>query len=261
MYPNRAAIPILQQDLIGNASKFYEDKVRGFVFGRAPVVNDVWVDLWEGPTTTYVFPTVGQQMHVKSSSASDAAAGTGIQKIYIHYLDDQLRTQFEVVTLNGITAVATVATNIYRINSVHAITVGSNGYAVGNISLTNVAETVTYGYISAGLNTALQAVYTVPVGVTGYINHWQASSGSTGNHFCQTALRATTHDGLVWPGTFLIQDMQGTQNGGLVINFPITIPIPAGTDVKLSAKSDAVNANVIALGGIMGWFEPTNFAS
>lgn len=247
--------PFLQQDLIGNVNYPQPGRTRGFVFGRAPVVNNVRVDLWEGPTTTYVFPTVAQRMAVVSTSANDAAAGTGIRQIMIHYLDANYAPQIEYVTLNGVTPVNTVATNILRINSVHATLEGTGAAAAGNISVTNTGGTVTYGFISAGSNTARQAIYTVPAGVTGYITHWQASSGSTGNHFCQITLRATTHDGVLWPGVFLVQDEQGSQNGGDHFTLPIPIPIPAMTDVKISAISDAANANVIALGSIMGWFE------
>lgn len=245
--------PFLQQDLIGNENYPQQGRTRGFVFGRAPNVDNVRVDMWEGPTGTYVFPTAGVQMAVVSSSASDASAGTGMQQLMIHYLDADYAVKVETVTLNGATPVNTVATDIFRINGVHAVAVGSGGVAAGNISITNGG--VTYAYISAGNNTARQAIYTVPAGVTGYISHWQASSGSTGAHFCQIMLNATTHDNVLWDGVFLVQDEVGTQNSSESITFPTPIPIPATTDVKLSCISDGATANVIALGAIMGWFE------
>lgn len=194
----------------------------------------------------------------RSADAIDiciGAAGTGIQRVEIHYLDNLLNIQTLRIELAGTNPVLTPVNNIYRINSLHAIRVGSGGVAAGNISLTAVGGAITYGYISAGNNTARQAIYTVPNGYNGYINHWQASSGSASNHFAQISLEATTLDDELWPGVFLLQDEQGTQNGGLSIDFPIPIPIPAGADVKISAISDAGAANVTALGAIMGWFE------
>lgn len=254
-------VPLLQQDLIGNARNYYTTKSRGFTFGRCPDVDNVLVDLWEGglsaygPSNTYVFPAAAQQMTVVSTSANDTLAGTGMQKLMIHYLDNSYAAKTEIVSLNGIAPVNTVATNILRINGVHATQVGTGGISAGNIAITNTAQTITYALISAGRNTARQAIYTVPAGVTGYIDHWQASSGSSGNHFCQITLRATTHDNVLYPGVFLIQDEVGTENNGQPIEFPIPIPIPATADVKLSAISDSAAANVIALGAIMGWFE------
>ena len=249
-------IPLLQESLIGNAKNYYPTKARGFVFGRAPSVDNVKVDLWGGPTGTYVFPAAAQQMRIVSTSAADTLAGTGVQKVHVHYLDANYAIQNEVLNLNGVTPVNMVATNVLRINGMHSVQVGTGGTSAGAISLTNLASTVTYGFIALGDNTARQAIYTVPAGYTGYINHWQGSSGAaTGTHFTQIELRATTHDGSLWPGVFLLQDNIGTLNGGQNISFPIPIPIPALADVKLSAVSDAGAAHAIVLGSIMGWFE------
>jgi len=249
------SVPLFQQDLIGSAKNFYPDKTRGFVFGKRALIANTLVDLWEGPTAIYVFPTGPMQMQVTSTSAADAAGGTGIQKIHIHYLDGSYRIQTVDVIPNGVTPVLTSVSDILRINGAHATEVGSGGVAAGNISITAVGGAVTYSYITAGFNSARQAIYTVPDGYYGYINHWQASSGSTGNHFCQITVRATAHDGLSHPNVFLVQDEIGSQNGGSEVNFPIPILIPPRTDVKVSAIADAPNAGVTALGAIMGWFE------
>lgn len=250
--------PILQQDLIGNKQNYYPDRIFGQILGRAiGTVQNTLQDLWEGPTAQYVFPTVAQQMHVVSTSANDAAAGTGIRTVYIHYLDTNYNEQTEIVTLNGVTPVNTVATNILRINGMHAGSVGSGGTAAGNISLTNTGGTVTYGIITTGFNTAHQAIFTIPAGYTGYASHFQASSGSTGTHFCQVGFRATCHAGVLLPGVFLSQDVISGQNTGYATNYPTPIVIPAMTDIKISAVADAVNANVTAVGALMGWYEPT----
>jgi len=248
--------PFLQQDLIGNENYPQQGRVRGFTFGRNTNVDNVKVDLWEGPTPTYVFPAVAQQMNISSTSALDTNGGTGLNRVYIHYLDANYAVQYEIVTLNGVTPVNTVATNILRINGLHAVTpAGALDGAAGAISLKGNTSGLTYGFISIGDNTARQAIYTVPAGLTGYISVWTSSSGSVGAHFCQSSLVATTHDGLLWPGVFLVQDEIGTQNGGDSHVFPSPIPIPAMADVKLRAISDGATANVTAIGAIMGWLE------
>ena len=248
-------MPVLQQDLIGNVRRGPAGKTRFSNLGVKALVQNAKVDLWEGPTAAYVFPAAAQQMAVVSSSASDAAAGTGIQIVRIHYLDSDYNEQVENVTLNGVTPVLTTGLNILRINGMHAYAVGSTGDAVGNISLTNSGGTVTYGYIAATYTMSRQAIYTVPAGKYGYITHWQNSSGSTGTHFCRVSLRATTHDGVLLPGVFLAHDESATQNAAVEISFEIPLAMPPKTDVKLTAISDAANANVTAIGSFIGWIE------
>lgn len=241
--------------LIGNTQYGPTNRTRGFNFGRNSNVNNTLVTLWNGPTAIYVFPTVGQQMRVVSSSASDTSAGTGVRSVMIHYLDSNYTEQTETVTLNGTIPVNTVSTDIYRVNAMHTLTKGASVASVGSISLTNLAGSVTYGFMEVSTNSARQGTYTVPAGVTGYITHWQASSGSSGNHFCQIRMAATTHMGVLLPNVFLVQDEAGTQNGGVSVSFPTPIPIPEKTDVSLFAISDNPSASVTAMGAIMGYFE------
>ena len=212
-------------------------------------------DLWDGPTATYAFPAAPMQMAVVSSSASDTAAGTGARSVHIHYLDAEYQEQFETVTLNGATPVNTAATDIRRINGMHSWTVGSGGVPAGNISIRAVGGAVTYGYILAGLNMARQAIFTVPAGKRLKISHWQVSSGSTGEHFCTTTIRATTHAGVLLPGVFLVQDEAGSQNGGGAYDFAVPRVVPATADIKVSSISDSVSANVISLSAFSGWLE------
>ena len=252
-YPN---IPLLQEDLIGSNKNYYSDKAQGFTLGRNSNVDDTLVDLWEGPTGSYVFPTTPIQMRVVSSSANDAAAGTGARTVIIFYLDTDYAAQTETITLNGTTPVNTVATNILRINAFHVTSVGSGGVSVGNLSLTNTGSTVTYGYITAGNNSSRQAIYTIPAGKTGYLTHWQASSGATtGTHFTRISVRSTSYLGALLSGVFLTVDEQGTLNGGGSFNYPIPLKFPAMADVKVSAISDSASANAYVMSALFGWFE------
>jgi len=248
--------PLLKQDLIDNANSGQPNRTFGYVFGRNSAVQNVLCDLWDGPTCVYVFPLAAQQMALSSSSAADASAGTGVQQMIIHYLDTNYTIRSEVITLNGITPVNTVATNILRINSMHAWRQGTGATAAGNISLKNIAGTITYGYMILGTSTARQAIYTIPAAHYGYISHWQASSGAaSGSHFTSIRLRATSHEGVLLPGVFLVVDEVGTLNNGYNITLPIPIRMPPMADVKMSAISDAGAANAQVMGTIMGWFE------
>lgn len=90
--------------------------------------------------TTYVEQTSGAQRSLKSSSAADAAAGTGARKVRIVYytLSSAGKVQgpfTEVVTLDGTNAVPTIATNIALVERLEAAEVGSGGAAAGTISM------------------------------------------------------------------------------------------------------------------------------
>lgn len=102
------------------------------IHGLNPDVDNVREDLIYGGGT-YVFPPAAAQMEVVSTNASDSLAGTGVQKIEIHWLDDLYVEYDEEIILNGATPVLTVATNILRINGMHSIQVGTGGVAAGDI--------------------------------------------------------------------------------------------------------------------------------
>lgn len=252
-YPN---VPLLQQDLIGNKSNYYPTKQNIYLLGRHPDVNNTEVDLWEGPTNKYVFPTIAQQMQIVSTSANDTSAGTGIRTVMIHYLDTNYLYNEITLTMNGVTPVTTVPTNILRINKIHANSVGSGRVAAGVISLTNIGATITYALISLGQNSSRQAVFTIPSGKTGYLSHWQGSSGSaSGTHFTRLTIKATHDGGDLLPGVFIAMDEQGTLNNGTTGNYSLPLVVPAMADFIVSGISDAGAAHVIAMTGIFGWIE------
>lgn len=120
--------------------------------------------------TTYTEPTVGAQRSVKSGSANDTAAGTGIRSVRIVYYtlaaDGTIAGPFsEIVALNGVTAVPTVNTNICLIDRVEAVTVGSGGVAAGIITLaTDNAGTGAICTIAAGERRTYMAHAYVPNG-------------------------------------------------------------------------------------------------
>lgn len=248
---------VFQPILIGNAKHGDISKTRfDRPCQRTATVQNVVVDLWDGPTGLYVPPAAPIQMQIVSASANDAAAGTGVQTILIHYLDHNYNAQSTTVTLNGITPVTTGPTDILRVNDMHAMTVGSGGVAAGAISLQAVGGAVTYGYLSAGENRARHPIFTVPADKVGYIIQWQGSSGSAaGTHYANINLRATTHDGVLLPGVFIQQDGIAGQNMAVEVHFDVPVVLPAKTDIKLSAVSDSGTANATATGNFIGWYE------
>lgn len=229
-----------------------ESSRRVRIIGKCSDLDNVLRDTWDGPTPLYVFPSAPMQMQVVSSSANDTAAGAGVRSVEIQYLDGNYVEHSVTLELNGVTPVLTPASDMFRINKMQAAAVGANGISSGAITLSAIGGGTPYSIIPIGRTFARQAIYTVPEGYVFEIEQWQISSGSTGAHFCQHTLVATSDDGVLTT-VFHPKDEQGTQNGGVVINYPFNFEsIPARADVKVGIISDGVSANVIALTAILG---------
>lgn len=119
-------------------------------------------------STAYTEPAAAAQRSLVSANAADAAAGTGARVVRIVYYDNAMKGPFvEDVTLNGVTSVNTVATNIRFIETVVVLTSGNNGSNVGIISLKDAGGGgTTYATIPAGANATQWAHHYVPVGRT-----------------------------------------------------------------------------------------------
>lgn len=130
-------------------------------YGRKTTVGADAGVLW--PNGAFVFPpAAGVQLSIVSTSANDAAAGTGIRTADLHYLDANLDEQVETVTLNGLTPVLTVATDIRFVQCLHMVTWGSGAKAAGDISATHGGNT--YGHIATGRVRCTSSVRMVPRG-------------------------------------------------------------------------------------------------
>lgn len=132
--------------------------------------------------TTYTEPSSNSQRSFVSSSVLDTSAGTGARTVQLTYYTATFTGPFtETVTLNGITAVNTVATNICYIENMVIITAGSGGTNAGTISLKAGAAGagITVGSVTAGDNQTLWAHHYVPTGKTAYITTASVGNNST----------------------------------------------------------------------------------
>lgn len=222
--------------------------------GYNSAVGATQEDITEIGAATYVPPAdAGIQMTVRSASANDTAAGTGVRTVEINYLDASGIEQTEVVSTNG-GAVNTVATDIRRVNYFHTVTAGSLGAADGIISLTNTANTVTYALIAAGGNFSRHGFFTIPSNKTGYVTSAYIGAGnSVAGRFVRCLFRATTnHMDVLTPGIFQFKRMVLVQDGGIQIEFRIPLKVPSLTDIKFSGTND-VGAEVASY--VEGWME------
>lgn len=158
-------------------------------------------NLFEVRATAYNEPATAAQRSFASSNAADAAAGTGARTVKVTYFDNSGNGPLtETVTLNGTTAVATVATNIRFIQEIEVKTAGSSKFNVGTISLFvnnsgggGTIASIGIGNIVAGVgdNHTLYAHHYVPAGWTTHFSVLicgiaSGGSGTNGQFFLRT---------------------------------------------------------------------------
>lgn len=129
-------------------------------FGMNDDVDTGQEEMWPLGTIR-TLPTVAAAASVVSDSVADDAspAGTGLWTMLVDGLDADYNAVTEIVQMNGTTPVNTT-TSFIRINSLQAITAGSNGNNVGNITVSIGGNP--QGYMEAGEGRSHQTGYCVP---------------------------------------------------------------------------------------------------
>jgi len=196
---------------------------------------------------TYVYPASATVMKISSSSANDAAAGTGARTIAIFGLDANYNEINETVVLNGQTSVDT--TNSYlRISRMYVATAGSGATAVGTIyagtgTVTSGVPATIYGMIAIGANQTQMSFWTVPDGYTLYLTGVFYTSANT------TANAWTNFQLIQRPlgGVFRQQSSSRVAgNGDFVLDLHTPIAFPEKTDIEVRAVASSSTSNVSA---------------
>jgi hypothetical protein len=191
----------------------------------------------------------------------DVSATTGIHAVRIEYLNTSWATKSEIVILDGNTAVDLI-NSPYRINSLRAISVGTNAGAIGNITLEANGAGQDYSYITLGYTRARNSVYTVPAGKTLYIVSGEVGFSTTDKsaECARIRLKANVVDstqfvmgGVLGIGlaTFWVQAEVITSNGSAPLIFPTYLKIPARVDIKCSATASGPGAVTTMLRGFL----------
>lgn len=225
----------------------------GAISGKSASVITVLGSRSNGWTSTSVFgdacdyldtsqaamntPTTGQTLYIVSTSTSDSAAGTGARTVSISYLDTSGNRQVHIATMNGTTPVS-IGTGYSFVQWAEVATVGSGGFAAGNISITstNGSATVatTFEYISSGGNRSLSGRYKVPSGFSAYAISWSASAiGNTMD--CRLRADVFSSDRSLSPGVFHFMDRAYLTSGRDGIWLQYMDKYPAGAVIKVSA--------------------------
>jgi len=196
---------------------------------------------------TYVYPASATVMKISSSSADDAAAGTGARTISIAGLDASYNEISETVILNGQTEVNTVNSYL-RIFRMFVVTAGSGATAAGTIyagtgTVTSGVPATVYGMIAFNANQTQMAFWTVPAGYTLYLMGVFYSSGnSTANAWSNFQLIQRPLGGV-------FRQQSSTRmpgSGDFVLDLHTPIAFPEKTDIEIRAVASAGASNVSA---------------
>jgi hypothetical protein len=155
-------LTLAQQALLGvqTGLNFYDRYGRNADVDAASAAEDIW----DGGGLYTGFPTgAGETISVLSSSANDAAAGTGLRTLRLIGLDTDGNVQIENVTLNGTTPVAT--TGVFtRINTAYGLTAGSGTTNAGTITIRHTTTTANvFSIIPIGVAKSQVCGFTCPL--------------------------------------------------------------------------------------------------
>ena len=200
------------------------------ILGSNPAVGTTLIDLWD-PGGKLVYPEVGEQWEILSSSVNDALGGTKAQKMVLQYLDDDYNEQQEIIDLDSTNPVLTVATNFFRHR--RSIVIAPGTINEGDITIRVAGGGDIRGKIIAGNGNTLDGHYTIPAGKTAFIV------------FVYTNISKDND------GEILLRSTNGT-DGIFSIRFPLSIyqnsvvsqvAIPAAFTEKSDLKLTAISSN------------------
>lgn len=217
---------------------------REFKFGSNDAVGTTEESVW-AHGGRYVWPAAASTMTVSSTSANDAAAGSGAQTVQIYGLDENWLPQDEIVAMDGQTPVTTAGTYIrmFRALTRSAGALGGNDgdIYVGTGTVTVGVPANVYARILPSINQTLQAVWSIADGRKAYMTNFLVSSFGNQNTFATIRTRVR-YFGEVFRATseFIVT------RGVVRMAFAIPGDIPPKSDVEVTAQADTGTIDVAA---------------
>lgn len=213
-------------------------------FGRNVDVDTGGIeDIWD-TGGSWVGPTTAQLHNIRSTSASDAAAGAGARTLQVFGLDPDYEPLNETITLNGTTNVQTTGCYI-RIFRMAVLTAGSGIWNQGNITACAPTDDTVTAQVSASFNQTLMAIYTVPANVTAYMTNYYGSmnrNNTTGA--ADLFLKVQSFGGALQ--TKHVMGMVGAGTSQVEHHFGHPFTISEKSDIRMQADVSADNTDVSA---------------
>lgn len=203
--------------------------------------------------TTLTVPQ-GVQLTLVSTSDQDKPGGTGMHTVVIHYLDENLDLAYELVTLNGLTPVTTIATDVRWVQSIHGATFGTGRRAVGQIDVIHDTSVVALR-ILANARSSRSSLIRVPRNKRLMIAQFLAGAASgTSAARVVVELIISQVEGLDQSETGMLYAETGIALQDTSISTELTVPIPInpGQIAGFVASTDK-GATIVA--GLKGWIE------
>jgi len=185
----------ISQTQFGKLEEFNLQVARGQIQGHSTVniygyqgaISTTSVPVWEN-VTAYTFPASAITMYVSGTNGDTC-------RITVIGLDLFYRPISETVVMTGATPAATTKQYL-RINSMFVAPTSLSNPA-GVVYLKNLAATVTYAQINAGIGRTQMAIYTVPADYTFYLQRVALYTSLNGNDYVTYRNRTTSPTGVV----------------------------------------------------------------
>ena len=193
----------------------------------------------------FAFRSAAAVLELVSTSANDAAAGTGARSVQVDGLDANWNEISETIVLNGTTPVT--GTKLFlRTNQAAIVTTGTGKTNAGGITIRDAGAGATQRFIDVGRGTAELLAYTIPKDHTLLLTGWYAT--------CRDASGVTNAD-------IDVQVNHNADNGGTHVEWsfsidgiftsPFSLPHPSQekSDIHPVVTRVAANNSVVAWHG------------
>ena len=187
--------PYVSQTQYGKFEEFNLQVARGQIQGHSTVniygyqgaISTTLIPVWEN-ATAYTYPASAITMYVSGTNGDTC-------RITVIGLNSLYQPISETVVMNGTTPVATTKQYL-RINSM-VVSPDSLSNPAGIVYLKNLAATVTYAQINAGIGRTQMAIYTVPAGYTYFLQRVAIYTSLNGNDYVTYQNRTISPTGVV----------------------------------------------------------------
>ncbi len=200
-------------------------------------------DIWEGGDLM-VYQTVAQKYNISSTSANDAAGGTGVTLIFVRGLDENFVTVEEVLTMNGSNTIQTVNSYLRPV-FIAGINAGSSQTNEGIITATTETTGDLQIQMDEGEGLSKNSQFTVPINHTMLVKSILISVTKVGGQSPIVQIKGMVRlfQSNVWIETFDVK-VDTSVSDGRTVELPVSNMISGGSDFRIEGTSTHDNVDV-----------------